>query len=301
MELKQLRHFLAVVQAGSISGAAAGLGLTQQAVSKSVRSLEAAVGVELLDRTGTRLQPNAHGRAFAAQAAAVTSAVGQLEARIREGLGDVATRLRIGASPTATAPVVTPAVLGLLREDGTLRVDVATGLRRELLAQLEGGQLDLAVCLDIERRHSPGLVREVLCQDEYAVFAGARNPLGRRDDMTAADLAERPWLLGRNLGDVAAAWQSAWDRARLRPPTPVIETTSLEFCRQALAAGPYLTVLPRGLVASDVAARRLQVIPVAEFAWERPIALYLRRATPRSAALRAIISSLRAAARRWET
>lgn len=301
MELKQLRHFLAVVQAGSVSGAAAVLGLTQQAVSKSVRGLETSVGLELLDRTGTRLRPNDHGRAFAAQAVAITAAVGQLETRIREGLGAVAARLRVGASPTATAPVVTPAVLGLLREDGTVRVDVATGLRRELLAQLEDGQLDLAVCLDIEHRHSSALQREVLCHDEYAVFAGARNPLGRRDDLTAADLVDRPWLLGRNLGDVAAAWQSAWDRARLRPPSPVIETTSLEFCRQALATGPYLTVLPRGLVASDVAARRLQVIPVAEFAWERPIALYLRRATPRTAALRAIIPSLRAAARRWET
>lgn len=301
MELKQLQHFLAVVQAGSISGAASVLGLTQQAVSKSVRSLEASVGVELLDRSGTRLLPNAHGRVFAEQAVAITSAVDRLETRIHEGLGQAATRLRIGASPTATAPVVTPAVLALLRADDALRVDVATGLRRELLAQLEGGQLDLAVCLDIERRHSPALLREVLCDDEYAVFAGARNPLGRRDDLTAADLAERPWLLGRNLGDVAAAWQAAWDRARLRPPPPVIETTSLEFCRQALATGPYLTVLPRGLVAADVAARRLQVIPVAEFAWERPIALYLRRATPRTASLRAIIASLRAAARCWET
>lgn len=161
--------------------------------------------------------------------------------------------------------------------------------------------LDLAVCLDIERHHSPALVREALCHDEYAVFAGARNPLGRRDDLEAADLADRPWLLGRNLGDVAAAWQAAWDRARRPPPVPTIETTSLEFCRQALATGPYLTVLPRGLVADDVAARRLQVIPVAEFAWERPIARYVRRTSLRKPGLRAIINALRTAARAWET
>jgi len=73
------------------------------------------------------------------------------------------------------------------------------------------------------------------------------------------------------------------------------------FCRQALAAGPYLTVLPRGLVASDVVTRRLQVIPVVEFAWERPIAVYVRRATPHTPVLRAIIAALRAAARNWET
>lgn len=301
MELRQLHHFLAVVQAGSISGAAASLGLTQQAVSKSVRALEASVGVELFVRSGGRLAPNAHGTALAGKAEVIIAGVRDLEATLCPGAADRGPRLRIGSSPTATAPVVTPAVLGLLRENGTLRVDVATGLRRELLGQLERGLLDLAVCLDIERQHSPALVREVLCSDEYAVFAGARNPLGRRDDLTAADLAGRPWLLGRNLGDVAAAWAAAWDRARLPPPTPVIETTSLEFCRQALATGPYLTILPRGLVAGDVNARRLQVIPVVEFAWERPIALYVRRATPRTPALRAIIAALRVAASNWGT
>ncbi|NJD31565.1 MAG: LysR family transcriptional regulator, partial [Gammaproteobacteria bacterium] len=65
MELRQLHHFLAVVQAGSISGAAAALGLTQQAVSKSVRALEASVGVELFARSGGRLAPNPRGRALA--------------------------------------------------------------------------------------------------------------------------------------------------------------------------------------------------------------------------------------------
>lgn len=301
MEFRQLHHFLAVVQAGSLSGAAAALGMTQQAVSKSVRALEASVGVELFDRTGGRLTPNPQGSAIAGRAEAILAGVRDLESTLRSGAAEPGPRLRIGASPTATAPVVTPAVLGLLRGDDTLRLEVATGLRRELLGQLERGLLDLAVCLDIERQHAAALVREVLCHDEYAVFAGARNPLGRRDDLTVADLAGHPWLLGRNLGDVAAAWAAAWDRARRPPPTPVIETTSLEFCRQALATGPYLTILPRGLVAGDVNARRLQVIPVAEFAWERPIALYMRRSTPRTPALRAIIAALRMAARNWGT
>jgi len=284
-----------------MSGAAAALGLTQQAVSKSVRALEASVGIELFDRTGGRLAPTPEGTLLAAKAEGIVASARELESMLRPGAADRAPRLRVGSSPTPTAPVVTPAVLGLLRESPSLRVDIATGLRRDLLGQLERGQLDLAVCLDIERQHSAALVREVLCHDEYAVFAGARNPLGRRDDLTAADLADRPWLLGRNLGDVAGAWAAVWERARLRPPVPVIETTSIEFCRQALASGPYLTILPRGLVAGDVNARRLQVIPVVEFAWERPIALYLRRATPRTPALRAIITALRAAASNWET
>ena len=132
------------------------------------------------------------------------------------------------------------------------------------------------------------------------MFAGARNPLGRLDDVQAAELADRPWILGRNLGNVGEAWQAAWKRARRGPPLPVVEATSLEFCRQALARGPYLTILPRGLVAADVAARRLQGIPVAEFAWERPIALYTHRSVTRSKRLFDLMAALRTAAHAWQ-
>ena len=62
MELKQLQHLLAVTRTGSFSRAAEQLGLTQQAISKSMRSLEASVGVALLERTGRLIEPNEHGR-----------------------------------------------------------------------------------------------------------------------------------------------------------------------------------------------------------------------------------------------
>ena len=173
------------------------------------------------------------------------------------------------------------------------------GLRRELLAQLAEGRLDVAVCLDIEQHHDPRLTREVLCHDEYAVVAGRRNPLGRRDDVEVADLVDCPWILGRNLGDVAAAWQSVWASAGLPAPTPRIETSSLDFCRLALPDSRYLTILPRGLVAADVAARRLQIIPVSAFAWERPVSLYYRGSAARAAETTGLIAALRAAAGHW--
>lgn len=300
MELKQLQHLLAVTQTGSFSRAAEQLGLTQQAISKSIRSLEASVGVTLLERTGRLVAPNEHGRLLVKRATAIAEQVQAFEGDLRQRLGHREGRLRVGTSPSATAPVVTPAILALLRDQPGTHVDVIAGLRRELLPQLEQGLLDIVVCLDIEPQHAATLAREILCHDEYAVFAGARNPLGRRDDVQAAELADRPWILGRNLGDVGEAWRAAWTRARREPPVPLVETTSLEFCRQALARGPYLTILPRGLVAVDVAARRLQVIPVAEFAWERPISLYTHRSVTRSKQLRDFMAALRTAAHAWQ-
>ncbi len=299
VELRQLQHFLAVIETRSFSRAAERLGLSQQAISKSVRSLESDIGAALLDRHAQPLAPTAIGRLLAARASTINGEIQAFEDRLRARADTRIRRIRIGTSPTATPAIVTPAVLSATRQQPGLRIDVAAGLRRDLLPQVEQGALDLAVCLDIEERHGRRLAREVLCHDEYAVVAGRRNPLGRRDDLQAAELADVPWILGRNLGDIAAAWAAVWAAAGRTAPLPSIETTSLEFCRLALRDSPYVTILPRSLIAGDVAARRLQIIPVVDFAWRRPIALYYRRRPAPAGDAELLISALRAAAADW--
>lgn len=301
MEFKQLQHLLAVVDAGGFSLAARRLGLTQQAISKSLRSLEHGVGVALLDRSGRRVRPTAAGRALLAHAIVIAAELRAIDASLAGEQRARGRKLRVGTSPTATAPVVTPAVLAVARSHPDLTIEVTGGLRRELLPMLERGDLDAVVCLDIEEDRDRSLKREVLCDDEYAVVAGRRHPLGRRDDVETADLAEWPWILGRNLGDVATAWESVWRDAGLPAPVPVLETNSLDFCRLALPESQLLTILPRGLVAADVAARRLQIIPVADFAWDRPISLYRLRSAGTAPALEALIAELRRAAAAWRS
>ena len=64
MKLRQLEIFRSVVRAGTLSGAARELGLTQPAVSMQMKSLEKEVGVELLARGGRVQQPTPAGEAL---------------------------------------------------------------------------------------------------------------------------------------------------------------------------------------------------------------------------------------------
>ncbi len=301
MELKQLQYFLAVVEYGSLSRAAEHLGLTQQAISKSMLTLEADAGVELLERRGRNVRPTSHGLLLVTHARKIARELGLFDEALRHRQGARRGRVRIGTSPTATAPIVTPAIRAFLDERPQVRLEVTAGLRRELLAQLAEGRLDVAVCLDIEQHHDPRLTREVLCHDEYAVVAGRRNPLGRRDDVEVADLVDCPWILGRNLGDVAAPGSPSGPVPACLHRRQRIETSSLDFCRLALPDSRYLTILPRGLIAADVTARRLQIIPVSAFAWERPISLYYRGSAARAAETAGLIAALRAAAGHWRS
>ena len=63
--LRQLRTFLAVVEAGSVSGGARALHLTQPAASQQLRDLERTLSVRLLDRAGGKVIPTAAGQALA--------------------------------------------------------------------------------------------------------------------------------------------------------------------------------------------------------------------------------------------
>ncbi|WBQ12916.1 LysR family transcriptional regulator [Hyphomonadaceae bacterium BL14] len=64
MDLKKLRHFHCAVKYGSISAAAQAVGVTQQALSRSIALLEEEVGVELLERTRTGVSPTPRGNDF---------------------------------------------------------------------------------------------------------------------------------------------------------------------------------------------------------------------------------------------
>ena len=83
-----------------------------------------------------------------------------------------------------------------------------------------------------------------------------------------------------------------FDAAGIAPPQPALSTTSVEFCRELLRRGGYLSVLPTGLIAADLAARRLVVLPVPGFDWRRPVQLVYRADAIREPAVLATVQAL---------
>lgn len=296
MDLRQLQHFLAVIDAGSFSRAAERLGKSQQALSKSIRALEATLGVRLLDRGTRAVAPTAYGRLLLPSARAI-----EREARgFREQLDSLRSespdRVRLGASPAAVE-LATDAVLRLRTLRPGLQVTVLTGIHPTLAAQLLAGDLDAFVCLDNDDDAHAALASEVLLHDDYRVVARAKHPLARRRRIAAAQLAEYPWILGRDLGAIERAWRAAFEGAGGAPPAS-IETSSLEFCRLALADSDHLSLLPSRLVAADVSHHRLCCLDTEDFRWRRPIALHFRRDGLLNAGTIAAIDALHAAAAR---
>lgn len=275
MESRQLRHFLAACEARSFAGAAIELGLTQQAVSKSVQALEQRLGVTLFERGGRRLQPTADAELLLPHARVIAAEMDGLRLALADrAQGEPA--LRIGVGPSA-AGLVAGAVATLLAERPRLRCRVVEGTARSLSGELVAGRLDLMVAVRLTDQIDPLLAERPLGAVDYAVLAGQRHPLAAAPPEALAGLAQAEWLFGADLGDVRDAVDASFRAAGLPPPRSRVETASLGLLLALLDRGRHLTILPAPMAEAHIRAGRLARIHIPGAEWRRPLILATRR------------------------
>jgi LysR family transcriptional regulator, benzoate and cis,cis-muconate-responsive activator of ben and cat genes len=128
MELRHLRYFLATVETGSVSGAAAALHVTQPGLSRQLRQLEAELGIELFNRTGGRLTPSKAGLVIQPMAADLLARAEAIETAAALLANGRIERITIGAPSVTLTEVVAPFVATLAPEDPAPDVVPADGL-----------------------------------------------------------------------------------------------------------------------------------------------------------------------------
>lgn len=117
MEIKRCRYFLAVVQDGTVTGAAKQLHVAQPAVSRQLRQLETELGLVLFDRSGPRLRLTSAGRQFVTAAEDLVSRADQIEAAARYMARGGLSRVVVAAAQTTINEVVAPFVATLGPDD----------------------------------------------------------------------------------------------------------------------------------------------------------------------------------------
>ena len=298
MDLRQLRYFLAVVEHGSFTRAAAATGRTQQALSKGIQALEQQLGARLFERGARQVRLTEVGRLLVEHARPASEVVRRFEDRLHELQTGAEGQVRIGTGPSTAGSLVAPAVLALRRHWPRIGVHVSGGILPELLPGLLARELDVVVSLHIsgDGEPDPRIQAELLVQDEYRVLASARHPLAGQHGIGPAALLEQPWVFGRRLGTIEAAFGQRFAQAGLEPPSNAMETGSPEFLRAMVETGGYLTLLPLRLAQAELEAGRWRALDAPGFAWQRPVRVYTRAGEPQSAPLARFLQALRNAA-----
>jgi DNA-binding transcriptional LysR family regulator len=256
IELRHVRSFLAVAQERSVTGAAAVLHLTQQAVSKHIRHLERALDVVLLVRTSRGVLLTAAGKELAAGGAAVVDDMDRLARRVRAVADAEAGTLRLACCPAATALFAIDVAEALEATVPGLRVTLSGAQHpRQEVELLGGGQADAAFMWlpvgDVGVHHS------VVRTDPRAAVVSARHPLADRSAVSLAELAGEPVIRPDVLASPEA--ERFWvadprpdgSPARCGPVVPSVEDCLLEVGRGRgiwLPPYPLAAVMPAGNV-----------------------------------------------------
>ncbi len=265
-ELRALELLVVVSRTGSLSAAAAELGITQQAASSRVRTMESLVGSPLLDRSrrGSALTPT--GELVVQWSAGVLEAAEQLDAGIAALRTDRRGRLSIAASLTIAEHLL-PAWLVALRAHqaqlGRVPTEVtmtATNSER-VAAMVPAGEVDLGF---VEGPDAPqDLQHRLVGTDTLVVVVGPTHPWALRSGrrVTAAKLAATP-LVVREPG---SGTRTVLDRALEGLPAapPALELSSTAAVRSAVAAGAGPAALGAHAIRDDLATGRLVRINVA--------------------------------------
>lgn len=258
--LRQLEYLVALADARHFGRAAAAVYASQPTLSQQIRTLEARLGVVLVERGDNPVQLTPIGREIAERARLILQGVDDLQALAQRSVNALAGTIRLGVSPTL-GPYLMPAVVATLHKTyPDMRLYIREGIPEDLTADLRRGGLDMVLAsLPVG---GPDLVIEPLFHEPLHMVAAPDNPLFRKRMIRRADLEGAQVL---SLDPRHPFHQQTRSICQDLKATVMreYEGTSLDTLRQMAGSNIGLALLPELYLRSEVGGedmvRRLQI------------------------------------------
>lgn len=272
LQWDDIRFFLALARAGSLSRAARALRVEHSTVARRVTSLETALALRLFDRLASGWSLTAEGEELLAKAGAVEVQILGL-ARIAREQDPMAGRVRISAPPVLLAELLMPTVAALSATHPGLTIDLE-GSRRE--ADMMRAEADIALRIGLPE--TGDLIARRIAEIGYGLYGAPGLPEGP---------APRRWIgFDDSLPGLA---QKRWLEAEMAGAEPAIRSNDMATMAQAARVGLGLALLPHFLGATDAA---LCAYRARQPAFSRPLYLILHADMRRAPRVRAVADAL---------
>ncbi len=257
--LQQLRHFAALAEHGNFARAAEAVHLSQPALSRSIQALEASLDCRLLDRHSRGISLTVHGQLVLEHAQRLLAGSHALKNAVSQ-LGNLeAGELLLGSGPYPAARLI-PQAIGKLasaypRVRIQLLIDNWLGLRRRLL----NDDLELFVADIRDLEDDPLLHIEALSVHRGVICCRPDHPLSRKKSLSIEELLAYPLAATHLPQQISQELNSLSGKEQ-----PIsIQCDNFMVLKALVAQSDVLTMALWDVVAEDVAAGRLSVLPLA--------------------------------------
>lgn len=269
IELRHLRHLLAVAEQGNFSRAADAVHLTQPALSRSIQALEAEIGAAVFERNRGAIEPTEIGRLLLRHAQALDASTRDLDREIRLTKGLELGELRIGVGPFGGSALIGPVVGRLNRLHPRLRVKLTVAPWQELPERARARDVDLIVAELSEIQSLEDFACRPLSEHPLLFVCRAGHPLTKLGEPRPHDAFAYP-LAGPRLPPRAEKTLLSLMPARLREGVQragllTIECDSSSVLKRILVESDAVSNMPRFMFEAEVGSGELIALEKIEF------------------------------------
>jgi DNA-binding transcriptional LysR family regulator len=212
IQTQKLAHVVALAEHRNFREAAEALHLTQPALSRSIQSLETALGGRLFDRGHGSVEPTGLGTLVVERARGILSAVADLEHEIELAKGLRAGTLEVSLAPYPSALSGQRAVARLLAAHPEIQFRVRVAGFHGVAEDVAEGRCDLGVA-DLEAAEARGLDTEIIVRRPLCFFARPGHPLLGKTQCGLDDMLGYPWAAIRAPARIARVLPADMGRA----------------------------------------------------------------------------------------
>ena len=291
LDPKHLAQLSVIVEAGSFQTAADRLGLTQPALSRNMKALEARLGASLFNRDGRKSVPNALGLRLSRNGQAIRLAEEQASVLADQSSKGAVGELRIGAPPIVAGRFLSAGIARFIRDNPNCVVEMRTGLVHELRTMLERSQVDVVLGPQSLSEASDGLDFEPLIDDRVGILCRTGHPLTRRKPVMPSDLEAQVWLAHSRGSLLRQQTERAMTASGVNSMHIVCETDSIRSVLEIVADTDLITTMPRASSAPYL-KDRLVFLDFDHPQFHRPLGAIRRKRTPANPTERRFLSML---------
>lgn len=222
MDFKELETFVSIVEKGSISAAAAALGISQPAVSKRVARIEAEMGASMFANGHRHSTLTSEGAVLYKAALKMLDTRKKAKIQIAEISQELFGTVRISASSIPGDFILPPLLVEFTEKHPGVNVQVSQGDSQSALEELSDRKADLAVVGS--ERALPGFTSVPFYHDELVLIVNRNHPLAGRKCISMEEISGLK-LVGRTSGSGS---RQAWERA-YKSRTGLLKEPELQF------------------------------------------------------------------------
>ncbi len=296
IRFRHLQAFLEVARQGSVARAADFLHVSPPAVTKTLRELEEALGIAVVERDGRGIRVTRLGEIFLSHAGTAITALKRGVDSVRQDGAINRDPIRIGALPTVSAKVMPRAMNLFLRENTGAAIKIVTGENAVLLEQLRIGALDLVVGRLAAPENMTGFFFEHLYSEQVLFVVRAGHPLAQPGQDIFARLDEFPVLMPTRESVIRPFVDRLFITNGMTAPATEIETVSDSFGRAFLRQSDAVWIISTGVVANEISSGVFVALPVNTEETKGPVGLTMRTDTAPSPAFAVLLKTIREAA-----